>query len=217
MPLLELTVLAVVAMTSLAALRLARVHVGRSPLPEARGRRLFLLAFVVVPPIALGALTPAGAASQLRGVTSLPVYVSIVAALVVLMAIAALIVGQLTHGPSGRLARLALVGSEGDPDDFWSDPPLTAKLAESVGIVDMANAAFPRGVTFAGQIGRAGFRVDWDALDGATRALEGRIADDDRLGRAVASAATAVAKDARSRLDTLRTIAVDHGQAWAAI
>jgi hypothetical protein len=53
-------------------------------------------------------------------------------------------------------------------------------------------------------------------LDGATRSLEGRIADDHRLGLAVARATTATASDARSRLDTLRRLAVDQGQAWAA-
>ena len=43
--------------------------------------------------------------------------------------------------------------------------------------------------------------------------LEGRIADEHRIGLAVAS--SAAAEDARSRLDTLRRLYVDRGQAWA--
>jgi hypothetical protein len=74
---------------------------------------------------------------------------------------------------------------------------------------------FPRGAAFPAQIARAGFRDDWDVLDGATRTLEGRIAADHRLGLAVGSGATATARDARSRLDTLRRLAGDQGQAWA--
>ena len=44
----------------------------------------------------------------------------------------------------------------------------------------------------------------------------GRILDDRGLGLAVASGATAIATDARSRLDTLRRLALDNGQVWAA-
>jgi hypothetical protein len=108
-----------------------------------------------------------------------------------------------------------LTGGEADPYDVPFDPPITAKLAESVGLVDRANAAFPRGVGFPTQIDRSGFRGDWEALDGATRSLEDRIAADFRLGLAVASGARVTAADARSRLDTLRRLAVEQGQAWA--
>ena len=93
---------------------------------------------------------------------------------------------------------------------------MTAELAESVRIVDRANAAFPRGAAFPTQVSRAGFRDDWDHLDGATRSLEDQIAVDRKLGLAVSSGATRVADDARSRLDTLRRLAGDQGQAWAA-
>jgi hypothetical protein len=218
MPLLQLLVLAIVAMVCLATLRLVRVHFGRSPLPDGRGRRFFLLGFVVVPPLVLGALTQsAPTTSKLGAIPSLPAYIGIVGALVFLMWIAALIIGLVTSGRSGQLARLALAGSQNDPYDDQIDPPVTATLAASVVVVNRFNAMFPRGREFPRQVARTGFQEDWDALDGATRTLEGGIADDHRLGLVVASSATATATDARSRLDTLRRLAGDHGQAWAAM
>ena len=72
---------------------------GRTPLPEGRGRRLFLLAFVVVPPIALG------------GISALPTYVAIIAALAILMWIAAMLVGQVAHGDRAAWSR----SRSGDP------------------------------------------------------------------------------------------------------
>ena len=217
MPVLQLLVLAILAMVVLAALRLVRVHLGRTPLPDGRGRLLFLVAFVVVPPLVLGALIqPAGPAGPLRGISSLPVYVGIVAGLVIVMGIVAFAIGNLVHSRSGRLARLALVGVEGDPArDIPSDPPITAQLARDVVGVDRANAAFPRGSGFPSQVDRAGFRADWDALDGATRTLEGNIASERLLAIGVCAKAEATARDARNRLDTLRRIAVEAGQAWA--
>ncbi len=214
MPLLQLAVLATVAMAALATLRLVRLYLGRSPLPEGRGRRLFLLAFVIGPPLALGALTQPSSTPGLGGVTSLPLYIAILTSLAFLMWLVAQIVGQVTRSRAGRILRLALAGSEGEPA-VPTDPPLTAKLAECVADVGRANAAFPRGPQFSSQVDREGFRVDWDALDGATRTLEDRIADDRGLGLDVASAATAVADDARSRLDTLHRVALDHGRTWA--
>jgi len=74
---------------------------------------------------------------------------------------------------------------------------------------------FPRGREFSEEVDRAGFRTAWDSLQAATARLEGDIADEHRLGRPVASAAMASAADARSRLDTLRSLAAGHGQAWA--
>jgi len=111
---------------------------------------------------------------------------------------------------------LALVGREADLDDLPFDPPVTARLAESVALVNRANLVFPRGPEFPAQIERSGFRASWDSLDAATTTLEDRIAEDRRLGLGVASDVMATAKDARSRLDTLRRLAVEHGQAWAA-
>lgn len=165
--------------------------------------RLIVVAALLAPPIALGA------------VSSLPVYIAVLLALVVLMWIAAVVVQLVARGRIRPLLLVALVGSEGDPEDVPYDPPVTAKLAESVALVDRANAVFPRGPDFPLQVDRAGFRFAWDALDDATGTLEGRIADDHRIGLAVASAAVATADDARSRLDTLRRLATDGGQVWA--
>jgi hypothetical protein len=218
MPLLQILILAVGAMIGLATLRVVREHMGRTPLPAGRGRRLFVLAFVFLPPIALGALTQSGGSSgQLGGVASVPLYAIILAGLVTLMSLTAQVLQRVMVGRSRRLLMLALVGNEGDPDDLPFDPPVTTKLAESVAIVDRANAAFPRGPEFPAQVDRAGFRGAWDALDAATTVLEGRIHDDIRLGLGVAIAAKATARDARSRLDTLRGLAVAGGQAWATV
>jgi hypothetical protein len=212
MSLLQLVILAIAAMFGLASLRLARAHLGRAPHPERK--LLFLLALLFVPPIAIGALTQP-ATDQFRGVAWVPLYGLILVALTIVMWVAALVAGFVAPGRSRSLLRLALVGGGGDPEDVPFDPPMTAKLAESAARVDRANGVFPRGPDFPAQINRAGFRAAWDALDEATDTLEGRILDDRGLGLAVASGATAIATDARSRLDTLRRLALDHGQAWA--
>jgi hypothetical protein len=217
MPLLPLTIVAVIAMAALAALRLARVRGGRTPLPEGRGRRLFFLAFVILPPILLGALSAAitGVGAG-QGLLWLPFYAAIVGALAILMWIVARLIGEVSHTRSAGLARLALTGNAGDPPGMRTDTPLSATLATCVDCVDDANAAFPRGPAFPMQIEGSDFRANWDALDGATRTLEARIADDRRLGLGIAPAAAAKASDARSRLDMLRHLAAAEGQTWAA-
>lgn len=214
MSLAQLFLIAAASMVVLALSRLVRVHLGRAPHPEGKAMFPFVLAFLVLPPIALGALIqPAGTSSQ-AWVTRVPLYAIIVAGLGILMWIAAQVVRLVTTGRSRQLLVLALVGSDDDPEGVPLDPPVTAKLAESVQFVDRTNAKFPRGTDFPAQIDREGFRVDWDALDAATATLEDRMAADYRLGLGVASAAAATARDARSRLDTLRRLAVGHGQAW---
>ena len=201
----QILILAIVAMAGLAALRLVRVlRFRRTPLPEGPGRTLFLLAFVLVPPLALG------------GFGLVPVYVGVIAALVILMWIAAVVIDRLTASRTGQLVRLALVGSEGEPIDSGLTP-VTARLSESIGLVTTANARFPRGLEFPSQIDRSGFQDDWEALDVATRTLESQIADDHRLGLGVSASASILADDARSRLETLRRFAGDHGQAWARV
>jgi hypothetical protein len=211
MSVLQMLILAIAVMTGLVALRLARVHLGRTPHPERMV--LFLLVLTLVPPILLGVLAQPSE-DQLRGVKWVPLYGVILAGLAILMGIAAFIIRRVVRGQSRSQLILALVGSEADPDDLAIDPPLTAKLAEGVALVDKTNAVFPRGRDFPTQIDRPGFRVDWDALDAATVSLEDRILSDKRLGIAVASSATAMAEDARARLDTLRGLAVDQGRAW---
>jgi hypothetical protein len=214
---LQLIVLAVVAMTALAAARVVRVGSGRTPLPEGRAWLLLMVAVVVVPPLVLGPLSEP-ASGLLGGLSLVPFYAVILALLAFLMSLVAQGVAFVARGHLGRLGRfilLALVGDEGDPDALPFDPPLTALLAQGVALVDRANCAFPRGPEFPAQIDRAGFRSAWDALDAATATLEDRIARENRLGLGVASAASGAAKDARGRLDTLRRMAADHGQAWA--
>ncbi|MHB8460181.1 MAG: hypothetical protein ACYDB6_08955 [Candidatus Limnocylindrales bacterium] len=213
---LQLLVIAIAATIGLAMLRLAREHVGRTPLPEGRRRLAFMLAFLILPPIALGSLIePATAAGQAGGIAWVPLYIVLLTVLAVLMWIVALIVRLVAPGRSGRLLLVALGGTERDPEEVHVEPPLTAELAESMALVERTNAAFPRGAEFPAQVDRPGFRFAWDSLDAATATLEGHIADDYRLGVGVASAATATARDARSRLDTLRGLAVGRGQAWA--
>lgn len=216
MPLPQLFVLAVAAMLGLAAMRLVRVHIGRVPHPEGLFRIPFILAFLLVPPILLGALIQP-ASGLFGGVAWVPMYSALLAAIAIVMWMAA----QLVRARAPRRARplllLALVASEGEHFDDGIDPPLTAGLSESKSSVDAANAVFPRGVEFPAQIDRAGFRPAWDALDAATKTLEGRIAHDEDHGIRVASSATASAEDARGRLRTLRQLASDGGQAWAKI
>ena len=212
----QLLVLAVAAMTLLATLRLVRVHYGRTPLPDGRGRLLFMLAFVLAPPLALGTLTqPADSVAQLRGVAWVSLYTIVLAGLVILMWVAALVVSLAPPSRARRMLVLALMGSEGDPLEE-ADPPLTARLAESMALVDRTNAVFPRGPEFQAQVERSGFRPAWDALDAATRVLESQMADDYRLGLGVGSAAATTSRDARSRLNTLRGSAVAQGQAFPA-
>jgi hypothetical protein len=210
---LQLLTLAVAAMLGLAILRVARVQAGRDPLPEAR--RLFYLVFIVVPPVVLAALVDRETGA-IGGVAALPVYGLMLAAVAILMWVVSLIVPRVAPGRSRARLLVALTGSEGDPEDVPYDPPVTARLAESVALVTRANDAFPRGPEFPVQVERDGFRPAWDALDTAIQRLEGQIVDDHRLGLAVASSALGVAKDARVRLDTLRRLASDSGQSWAA-
>ena len=209
---LQVLVLAIIAMAGLAMLRLVRVHLGREPLPERRV--LFVLGFLFVPPILLGALAPSGE-GQLPGAALAPVYVVIVAGLATLMSLAAMVVQRVASGRPRSILSIALVGNDGGPTAAQLDPPMTAKLATSMAAVDRTNAVFPRGLEFPAQIDRPGFRSAWDALDVTTSALEGQIVEAEGRGRAVASAAIATAEDARSRLTTLRRLTTDEGRVWA--
>ncbi len=212
LPLLFL--LALVAMIGLAAMRLVRVHLGRSPHPGGIARLSFILAFLLLPPIALGLLTQP-AAGPLVGIAWVPVYVVMLGALGIVMWLAAAVVRTTAPRRWRPLLVLALVASQDERAEAGFDAPLTAALAESQAIVDIANAVFPRGVDFPAQVDRPGFRSAWDTLDSATRRLEGRIADGERLGTGVAAKATATAEDARGRLESLRRLAADGGQGWA--
>jgi hypothetical protein len=216
MPLQQLFTLAVAAMVGLAILRVARVHLGRTPLPEGRGRRLFQLGFLIAPPIALGALVQSTTGwSPAYEAMFVPFYGLILGGLAILMGLLAVAVRRVAPARSRRVLLLALIGSEGEHDDIALDPPVTMKLAESMAVVDRTNAVFPRGPEFPAQVDRADFDSAWEALDVATTTLERRIADDLRLGLGVACAATTTAADARGRLDTLRSISLSRGLAAA--
>ena len=207
-----LLLLAIAAMTGLAVLRWARVNAGREPYPE--NMLPFIIAFLVLPPIALGVIVRPGG-DPLGGVGSLLPYAMIVTGLAGLLWMAARFVRMLPFGRPRSLLLLALIGSEGHPDDRAVDPPLTRRLAANVAEVDRTNAEFPRGHEFPSQVDRPGFRGAWDALDSATAKLEAGIAEDERRGLAIASAASATADDARGRLNTLRSLALEGGQSWA--
>jgi hypothetical protein len=211
-----LFILAVVAMAVLAVSRVVRVRLGRPPHPEGRAKLLFLPAFLILPPIALGVvIQPFLGSDGISPAPSVILYMFMLAALALLMRIVAVVISRVVSARSGGAFVLALTGYDTDLDDGAYDPPVTAALAESVALVTKTNAAFPRGWDFPTQIEREDFRSDWDALDAATRTLEGGIAADRGRGLAVASTATALAGDARSRLETLRRLAVDDGQTWA--
>jgi hypothetical protein len=209
---LQVLVLAIIAMAGLAMLRLVRVHFGRQPLPERR--LLFLLGFVLIPPIAIGALVQADE-GKLPGAAPVLLYAVLLAGLATLMWLAATTLRRVTPSRARTVLLTALVGGEGDPTAAQLDPPVTAKLATSMAAVDKTNAVFPRGLEFPAQIDRPGFRSAWDALDVSTTTLEGQIAEAEGRGQAVASGATAMAEDARGRLNTLRQLTTDEGRVWA--
>ena len=209
---LQLLALAIAAMTGLGLLRLVRVHFNREPLPERR--LLFVLGFVLLPPIALGALVQAQE-GKLPGAALVLLYAVTLAGLATLMWLAAMIIRRVPASRPRTVLLIALVGGEGDPTAAQLDPPVTPRLATSIAAVDTANAVFPRGLDFPTQIDREGFRGAWDALDTSTATLEGQIAEYEERGLAVASGASATAEDARGRLNTLRQLTIDAGRAWA--
>ncbi len=215
MSLLQLFVLALIAMIGLAAARSVRDRAGRTPFPEGNGRRFLMFGFLVVPPIAISELLYPYAGT-LPAVASVPVYLVALAVIATVMAIVVLVVGFVLPHRSHRSLRIALMGDEGDVDDQARDPRLTEVLTANVAAVERTNAVFPRGAGFAAQVEEPGFRPAWEALAAATATLEGHIADDHRRRQPVAEEALDMAADARSRLDTLRRLAVVHGQAWAA-
>ena len=212
MPLPQPLILAIVAMIGLAALRVIRARLGREPHPDGKARLPFILAFLIVPPVVLGTLFDA----QFGGISWLPLYVATVAVLAILMSITAMIVRIVAPVRSRPLLLMALNASKVKPSKRI-DPPLTTRLTASRILVDAANAVFPSGAVFPTHIDRPDFRRSWDSLNDATRVLETQIAEDETLGKGASSVATATADNARSRLETLRRLAAEGGQAWAAV
>jgi hypothetical protein len=215
MPILQLTLIAIITMAGLAALRLVRVRSGRTPLPEGRSRLLLLAAFVFVPPLAIAALALAPGTSQVSAVISVGTYLAILAGVVLAMSTVAEVIGGLFNSQLAQVVRLALAGTDLDPDDIPRNVPLTARLTEILAIVRAADAAFPSGPGFPHESERPGFRSAWDALDRATKTLEEQMAADRKLGFGVAASAQTMAEDVRSRLSVLRRFASRNGQAWA--
>lgn len=216
MPLLQLTFLAITAMVCLAAVRLARLRRGWTPMPEGPGRLFFLTAFVLVPPIAVGIMAHPSSVN-LAWVELVPYYLAVLGVVVVAMNSLAGLVSRVAHGPASRIIRLALAGTDLDIHEMPTNPPMTAGLSELVATVREANAAFPRGPAFPNEPERAGFRGSWDALDRATRSLERQIDADKSMGFGAAMSAVDLADDARSRLSVLRQIATRNGQSWASL
>ncbi len=218
MSLQELTIVtAAVMLVALGAMRVIRVRRGRTAHPAGKARLPFIIVFLLVPPIILELITdPTAKQGQLHGIETVLVYLGALVGFSILMGIAALVIRSVVHGRARSPLLLALTGSEGDVDDVPFVATLTPALADDLERVDATNSVFPRGPEFATQIDQPGFRGAWDALDEATRALETQIEDDRRLGLPVAYQATATAADARNRLDTLRRLAAESGQAWAA-
>jgi len=214
MPFQQLFVLAVVAVVFLAVMRVVRVRSGLTPHPEGIAKLLFGVAFVSLPPLGLALTGQAGASGVLDGLPWVPVYAIMLGGLLIVMRMAAVIVAAVAPRRARKLLLLALVASEGDPYDVPFNPPVTPQLAAIAALVQRSNDVFPRGMGFRAEVDRPGFRASWDSLDAATGRLEAAMAEDQRLGRGVASAVTAMARDARSRLDTLRQFAVEDGQSW---
>ena len=213
---LPLFLIAVVAMTGLAILRLVRVHRGHTPLPEGKSRTAFLIAFLVVPPVVLKAvLLPTPSGSPIGWFLWVPLYAVILGLLVVAMTIAAMIVERTVNGRWRRPLMLALVGSEGDPEDIPFDPPVTTGWPSAWRWSTGPTRRFPAASRSRARSSAPTSDEAWGALDGATSSLEGSIADDRRLGLGIATAASATALDARGRLDTLLGLANDRLAATA--
>ena len=208
-----LVITAFLVLGALAVFRVIRVRSGREAQPE--GWRMWVLdvAFLIVPPILLQVLVAPKGPGQMDGVASVLTYGVALILGRLAMWIAAVLAARYAPHRWRHTLLIALSGSDNSAA-VVSDPPMSTALTAEVELVDTRNAAFPRGSAFLEQVDKPGFRDTWDALDGATTALEQSIADASRRG-GVASRATRTAADARGRLDTLRRDAAAHGQAWA--
>jgi hypothetical protein len=207
---------AAVMLAVLAVTRVVRVDLGLTPHPAGKARIPFVLAFLFLPPVVVevAVLRPATSAEQLHLIESVLVYLGALVLFTIAMSLAGFVARLIAPVRMRRILFLALVGMEADPYDLPFDPKLSTRLAQRIKAVERANSAFPRGPSFPDEIDRPGFREDWDALDSATTSLEDGIAEDLKLGVSVAYVATDTARDARSRLESLRHQALDEGRAW---
>ena len=211
---LLLGLVVIVAFAGLAGLRIFRVRTHRDS-PAGWQRAGFVVAFLLAPPIVLYVLAaPKSGPGAVDLVGTVVLYLLVVLLVWLLTLIAALVVARFAPIERRQMLLLALMGRDTSGIVAF-DPPMTDALGADVERVDALNAAFPRGPAFMGQASLPGFRPTWEALDAATRALEGDIAEQRRLGLGVAQRAIDAANDARGRLDTLRRDAVAIGLAWS--
>ncbi len=205
---------AIVAFILLAVLRIVRVRYHRGG-PTGIWRVLFVVGFLVVPPLVMQALAaPKTGAIAVDPLNAVLLYIPAVVAIWLLTLVAAVVVARIAPVKWRPILLLALIGRDSSGVVEF-DPPMTAELSADVDRVDGLNRAFPRGSTFIGQVSVEGFRSSWDALDAATVTLERDIAEQRRLHLGVSERAIDTANDARGRLDTLKRVAVDGGQVWA--
>jgi hypothetical protein len=211
---LILVLAAAAAFALIAGWRLYRIRADRDPLPGWL-RIVVGVLMLVVTPIALqtafGRTSGPGSLDLASGIL-----LYVVAFVVIWLAMigGSVLVARFAPAKQRQTLLLAMVGRD-TSGMVPFDPPMSAALADSVEQVDRLNAEFPRGPAFIGQIGTPGFRPTWDALDDATRTLEGQIAEQRRLGLGISEHAVNSAADARSRLDALRQAAQGAGQPWA--
>ena len=205
---------ALLAFIGLAALRIVRVHYHREG-PSGWWKVAFVVGYLLVPPLVLQAIAaPKSGAVAVDPINAVLLYIPAVVTIWLLAQAAAFVVARVAPIKWRPILLLALIGRDSSGMIAF-DPPMTPALAADVERVDALNAAFPRGSAFIGQVSTPGFRTSWDALDSATLALEGDIAEQRRLRLGVSERAIDTANDARGRLDTLKRVAVEGGLVWA--
>lgn len=206
--------LAVAVLIGYAVSRVLRVRAGLESRPVGSRLVALLLAVVLGPSIVL-IVIGGGAGGQSAVFGAVMLYFLTLGAGLLVMGLSAVLVRSFAPVSLRPVLLLALIGHEASMADVPVDPPVTPELNESMALVTTSNNVFPRGRAFLDQSERPGFQEAWNNLDAATSGLEARIAASLAAGTGVAQIATDVARDARSRLDTLRRAASFGGQAWA--
>lgn len=207
--------MAVAVLIGYAVSRVLRVRAGLESRPVGSRLALLLAAVVLGPSFALMVIG-GGAGGQSAVFGAVMLYFLSLGVGVMIMGLSAVLVRSVAPVSMRPVLLLALIGREASLADVPVDPPITPELSESVARVTTSNDVFPRGRAFLDQSERPGFQEAWNSLDAATTGLETRIAASLAAGTGVSQVATDVARDARSRLDTLRRAASFGGQAWAA-
>lgn len=211
---LILILAAAAAFAGVALFRVYRVRTHRDP-PSGWLRIVSVAVLLLVPPLVLQVLVaPASGAGRVDAVGAVLLYVVTFAVIWLLMLLGSLLVARLAPRQHRQVLLLAMTGRD-TSGNVPFDPPMSAGLTDQVAQVDRLNGMFPRGRAFMDQSTLPGFRSTWDALDDATRTLEGEIDEQRRLGLGVSEHAAETATDARGRLDALREASTNSGVAWA--